>query len=367
MGMSRPQVAIEKLGARAYRIPTDAPEADGTFAWDSTTMIIVEVEAGGVTGLGYTYGAAAIAPFIEDALAPVVMPRDAMETAFIWRAMIDKVRNIGRPGLASCAIAAVDVALWDLKARLLGLPLADLFGGSSRPVAIYGSGGFTTYSDERLAEQIAHFVSDLGCAEAKIKIGETPERDLARAEFAARAMDGARLMVDANGAYSVKQALGLGQRLADIGVSWFEEPVSSDDLPGLRLVRERLPAPIEVAAGEYAFDQYYAAAMVGAGAVDVLQLDATRCCGYTGFLRGAAVAEASHIDISAHTAPALHLALCCATPDTRHIEWFHDHARIEAMFFDGAPRPSRGAIAPDLSQPGHGLVFKREDAERFAL
>jgi L-alanine-DL-glutamate epimerase-like enolase superfamily enzyme len=365
MGIAR--LKVEKLSARAYRVPTDAPEADGTFAWDSTTMIIAEVEAGGVTGLGYTYGAEAIAPFIADVLGPVIASRDVMETAFIWRAMIDKVRNIGRPGLAACAIAAVDVALWDLKARLLRVPLADLFGGSSQSVAIYGSGGFTTYSDERLAEQVGRFVSELGCAEVKIKIGQTPERDLQRAAFAARALEGARLMVDANGAYSVKRALGLGPRLAELGVTWFEEPVSSDDLPGLRLLRERLPAPIEVAAGEYAYDQYYAAAMVGAGAVDVLQLDATRCCGYTGFLRAAAVAEASHVDISAHTAPALHLPVCCAIPDIRHIEWFHDHARIEAMFFDGAPRPSRGAIAPDLSEPGHGLVFKREDAERFAL
>lgn len=365
--MGRPKVAIEKVEARAYRILTDAPEADGTFAWDSTTMIIVEVQAGGVTGLGYTYGAEAIVPVTADMLAPVVISRDAMALPGIWRAMIDKVRNIGRPGLASCAIAAVDIALWDLKARLLKIPLADLFGGSSRPVDIYGSGGFTIYSDERLAEQIGRFVSDLGCAEVKIKIGETPERDLERAAFAVRALDGARLMVDANGAYSVKQALGLGPRLAELGVTWFEEPVSSDDLQGLRLLRERLPAPIEVAAGEYAYDQYYAAAMVGAGAVDVLQLDATRCCGYTGFLRAAAIAEASHTDISAHTAPALHLPVCSAITDIRHIEWFHDHARIEAMFFDGAPRPSRGAIAPDLSQPGHGLVFKREDAERFAL
>lgn len=365
--MGRPEVTIEKVTARAYRIPTDAPEADGTFAWDSTTMIVVEVETGGVTGLGYTYGAEAIAPFIEGTLAPVVVSGDAMALPQVWRAMIDRVRNIGRPGLASCAISAVDVAMWDLKARLLDIPLADLFGGSGRSVAIYGSGGFTTYSDAQMADQIAHFVSELGCAEVKIKIGETPERDLERAAFAKRAMDGARLMVDANGAYSVKQALGLGPRLAELGVTWFEEPVSSDDLLGLRLVRERLPAPIEVAAGEYAYDQYYAAAMVGAGAVDVLQLDATRCCGYTGFLRAAAVAEASHIDVSAHTAPALHLPVCCAIPDIRHIEWFHDHARIEAMFFDGAPRPSRGAIAPDLSQPGHGLVFKREDAARFAL
>ncbi len=369
--MDRPpvssQVPVEAVEVAAYRIPTDAPEADGTFAWDATTLVVAHVRAGGEVGLGYTYATKAAATLVEDVLGPALISGDALATPHLWRAMLDQVRNLGRPGVASCAISALDVALWDLKARLLGLPLAALFGGGAREVEIYGSGGFTSYEDGRLAEQLSRWVRDLGCAEVKMKIGETPQRDLARVAAASEAVDGARLMVDANGAYGPKQALGLGTRLAELGVTWFEEPVSSDDLAGLSLVRERLPAPIEVAAGEYAYDPFHAARMVGAGAVDVLQLDATRCCGYTGFMKGAAVAEAHHVDVSAHTAPALHLPVCAALASMRHIEWFHDHARIEAMLFEGAPRPRRGVIAPDLSRTGHGLVFKHADAARFAL
>ena len=174
-------------------------------------------------------------------------------------------------------------------------------------------------------------------------------------------------MIDANGALDRKQALRLGDRACELGVVWFEEPVPSDDLDGLRLVRSRLPAPIEVAAGEYGYDLFYFRRMMDADAIDVLQADATRCCGYTGFLAAAWLADARPLPLSAHTAPALHLPVCCAAPRLRHLEWFHDHVRIESMFFDGAPRPAGGVISPDMSRPGHGLELKRADAERFAI
>ena len=117
--------------------------------------------------------------------------------------------------------------------------------------------------------------------------------------------------------------------------------MSSDDLDGLRLLRDRAPAGMEIAAGEYGYDPFYFRRMLEAGAVDVLQADATRCGGITGFLKAAAIADASHMPLSAHTAPALHLHVCCAAPRLRHLEWFHDHVRIEQVLFDGAPTPAR--------------------------
>lgn len=359
-------VPIERIEARAYTVPTDGPEGDGTFVWDSTTLVIVEAQAGGATGLGYTYTAGAAADLARTVLAPAILG-DAFAIERHWESMVGAVRNIGWRGVAANAIAAVDTALWDLKARLLEVPLARLFGMGRESVPIYGSGGFTTYSLGQIAEQLGRWAADDGCRWVKMKIGAQAEHDLERMRAARGAIGAAVLMIDANGALSRKQALWFARQAAALGVGWFEEPVSSDDLNGLRLMRDRAPPEMDIAAGEYGYESFYFRRMLAAGAVDVLQADATRCCGYTGFLRAAALADAFGLPLSAHTAPALHLPVCVAAPRVQHIEWFHDHVRIERMFFDGVPVPKRGAIQPDLSRTGNGLAFKRTDAERYAL
>lgn len=361
-----PQAPIGRIDVRSYTIPTDTLEADGTIEWDHTTIVVVEVVAGDMTGLGYTYGSPAVARLVADVLAPVVAGVDAMAVGAAWTAMRRAVRNLGRDGMCAAAISAVDVALWDLKAKLLDLPLARLLGMRRDGVAIYGSGGFTSYDDARLEAQLGGWASD-GLRAVKMKVGSRPADDAARVRLA-RAAIGPEvgLFVDANGALSPRQALAFAERCVEHGVRWFEEPVSSDDLAGLAMVRARIPATIEVAAGEYGYDPAYFDRMLGAGAVDVLQADATRCCGITGFLAVGALCDARHTDLSAHTASALHLHVCCAVPRLCHIEWFHDHVRIEAMLFDGAPRPDHGTIRPDLSRPGLGLSFRRANAERYA-
>jgi L-alanine-DL-glutamate epimerase-like enolase superfamily enzyme len=365
--MASAAAPIDAVRARAYRIPTDAPEADGTFAWDATTLVVVEVEAGGAAGLGYTYTDEAAAGLASGMLARAVAGLDAFDTNRAWAAMVGAVRNIGRAGLAATAISAVDAALWDLKGKLLGAPVVRLLGAARDAVPVYGSGGFTSYTDGQLAAQLSGWAEE-GLRWVKMKIGTEPERDPRRVRTARRAVgDTTGLFVDANGAYARKQALAFAGEFAALGVLWFEEPVSSDDLEGLRLLRDRAPAGIDVAAGEYGYDALYFRRMLEAGAVDVLQADASRCLGITGFLQAGALCEAFQLPLSGHCAPALHLHAACAVPRLRHLEWFHDHQRIEAMLFDGAPRPVGGAIRPDLSRPGLGLELKRRDAERFAL
>jgi L-alanine-DL-glutamate epimerase-like enolase superfamily enzyme len=361
------EAAVTGLRVQAYTIPTDFPEADGTASWSSTTIIVVEAEAGGRHGLGYTYAHASIAPLIAETLADAVRGTDALIPPAAWRAMQRAVRNLGREGLAATAISAVDAALWDLKAVLLGKPLASLLGRYRDSVPIYGSGGFTSYDDHQLARQLAGWVEVDGCRWVKMKIGSDPERDPERVATAKNAIGSAILMVDANGALVRKQAVRLAQQFAaEQDVRWFEEPVSSDDLVGLQQIRECVPAGIEIAAGEYGYTLDYFRRMLEAEAVDVQQADATRC-GVTGFLQVATLCEAHHIDLSAHCAPALHRHLGCAAPRFRHVEWFHDHVRIEQMLFDGAPEPRGGVMAPDLSRPGLGLTLKRKDAERFSV
>ncbi|MEC5409934.1 enolase C-terminal domain-like protein [Paraburkholderia sp. MPAMCS5] len=356
---------LSRIRAQAYTIPTDKPEADGTIAWNSTTLVVVEIDAGGRTGLGYTYASASLVPLIEHMLAEAIEHRDAFDIPGAWLAMQRSVRNLGREGLAATAISAVDCALWDLKAKLLDLPLVRLLGRLRETVPIYGSGGFTTYTDDDLREQFSGWVADDGCRWVKMKIGSDPARDPHRVEVARAAIGEHGLFVDANGALDVKQAAMYAAVFGEQRVSWFEEPVSSDDLAGLRRLRELVPRDMEIAAGEYGYTADYFRRMLEAGAVDVLQADASRCGGITGFMQAANLADVHHVALSAHCAPALHLHVACAVLRLRHQEWFHDHVRIEHMLFDGAPMPHDGVIAPDLSRPGCGLEFKQADAQRY--
>lgn len=239
--MSR-DLPIERIEARSYTIPTDTPEADGTMSWTSTTLVTVEVAAGGETGFGYTYGAGSIVPLVNGTLAETARGRDAMDIPGTWKALQGTVRNMGRSGIAATAISAIDIALWDLKAKLLGLPLASLLGRARETVPIYGSGGFTSYDDATLQEQLAGWVERDGCRAVKMKIGSEPERDPARVAAARRAVGDAGLFVDANGAFGPKTALRMAEMFTAQDVAWFEEPVSSDDVAGLAFVRAHAPA-----------------------------------------------------------------------------------------------------------------------------
>jgi L-alanine-DL-glutamate epimerase-like enolase superfamily enzyme len=358
---------IESVKARAYTIQTDAPEADGTLAWDATTIVIATVKSGDHEGIGYSYTDATAAQLINSSLARLIHGMDAMDVPKVWQRLVGHTRNLGRLGIASSAIAAIDTAVWDLKARRLELPLAQLFGQVHEQVPVYGSGGFTSYSPEQLQHQFSAW-AESGIRWVKMKVGTDPEADPDRVRLA-RGCIGPRvgLFVDANGAYDCKQALALAHVFAEQDVSWFEEPVSSDDLDGLRLLRQNAPPGMEITAGEYGYRLDYFQQMLRAGAVDVLQADVTRCGGFTEFLRVGALAQAWHTPLSAHTSPSLHLHVCCALPALRHIEYFHDHVRIEQMFFDGAAHARDGMLRPNLERPGLGLELKSDIARQFIV
>jgi L-alanine-DL-glutamate epimerase-like enolase superfamily enzyme len=363
-----PAATVDGLDVGAYTVPTDAPEADGTLSWSATTIVVVHAHAGGETGLGYTYADVSTAKLVASKLSGVVAGADPMAPQATWAAMVGAVRNLGRPGIASMAIAAVDLALWDLKARLLDLPLCRMIGMAHDAVPVYGSGGFTSYSLNQLQDQLAGWAQS-GIPRVKMKVGSSPPADPERVRCARDAIGpNAELFVDANGAYSRKQALDLADRFRrEAEVSWFEEPVSSDDLEGLRLLRDRVPAGMAVAAGEYGYDLPYFERMLTAGAVDVLQADVTRCGGITELLRVDSLCRARSLPLSLHCGPAIHLHPALALQQLVHLEYFHDHARIEGLLFDGVQQPRDGALRPDLERPGNGLEFKSRDAERYAV
>ncbi|WP_310963530.1 enolase C-terminal domain-like protein [Nocardioides terrisoli] len=362
------QVSIESLEASAYTIPTDAPESDGTLEWDSTTLVVVRAHAGGETGLGYTYAGAAAAQVVAGKLADVVQGQDALTPVARWAEMQHQVRNLGKPGLVAEAISAVDVALWDLHARLLGVSLPVALGAVHDGTPVYGSGGFTSYDDDQLAEQLSNWAT-AGIPRVKMKVGRDPSRDEHRLGVARDAIGpDVELFVDANGAYSRKQALVWAERFAEHDVRWLEEPVSSDDLQGLRLLRDRGPAGMDVAAGEYGYHLPYFEAMLAAGAVDCLQADVTRALGVSGVLRVAALCDARSLDLSLHCAPQVSAHVGTAIWHLRHLEYFHDHIRIEGLAFDGviSPEPD-GVLRPDRSRPGLGLELKEQDLEPYRV
>lgn len=362
-----PVAPVRKLRVAAYTIPTDFPEADGTIAWDSTTLILVSVDADDHTGIGYSYAHAATAVVVDQTLKPLVLGRNAFDIEGITAAGVRAIRNNGDCGIARMAVSAVDNALWDLKAKLLGIPLCSLLGAARDNMLIYGSGGFTSYSSKQLEAQLGGWSAD-GIRYVKMKIGAHPEVDVARVALARSAIDTeTALFVDANGAYTAKQAREKAQAFVALGVTWFEEPVPSSDRKGLRDIREHAPAGMNIAAGEYGYTLSYFDDMLHSGAVDVLQADATRCGGISNFLKAGYLAEAYGIPFSSHCAPALHLHAALALPSFFIAEYFHDHVRIESLLFDGIVPPVGGRITPDLSRPGLGLEFKYQDAEQFKL
>jgi L-alanine-DL-glutamate epimerase-like enolase superfamily enzyme len=357
------EAPVTRLTARAFEVPTDRPESDGTLAWDSTTIVIVEAEAGGERGLGYTYAPAAAAELVRSLLAPLATGAEALAPAQTFAQMRAAARNAGQQGLCAMAISAVDLCLWDLRAKLLGLSLLDALGRVREAIPAYGSGGFTSYDDEALAAQLAGW-AEAGFARVKIKVGREPERDPHRLEVARAAIGpGVGLMVDANGAFDRRAAARWAERYAEHGVVYLEEPVPSADLDGLRWLRDVVPAGIEIAAGEYLWDLPELARL--APCVDVLQADVTRCGGPTTLLRADGICQALRVPFSAHCAPQASAHVCCAIESAVHLEYFHDHVRLESLLFDGALAAERGTLRPDRSRPGLGIELREADAERF--
>jgi L-alanine-DL-glutamate epimerase-like enolase superfamily enzyme len=355
--------AVDRVEAAVYRVPTELPEADGTAEWSETTVVVVRVAAGEAQGLGYSYADAAAADVVERVLAPLTVGARADEMPRLRAAWDRAVRNRGRAGVVACAISALDVALWDLRARLLGVPLLALLGRARPAAPLYGSGGFTSYDDATMTRQLRGWLA-AGMRAAKIKIGEShggaESRDLHRVRLAREVLGNAELLVDANGGYGPGQARRVERALREFDVRWFEEPLSSD-YPG-ELAALRAGAATDVAAGEYCWSVQDAARLLAAGAVDCLQLDVTRCGGFTGWLEGAALAQASGIEVSAHCAPQLSAHAICAVANGRHVEYFHDHARIEPLLFDGVLHVHDGVLEPG-DAPGHGLTLAQRAAD----
>lgn len=362
-------VRIDSVDVSTYEVPTETEqESDGTLIWDSTTIVVVEIRCDGHIGLGYTYADPSVATVVKSKLASIIKDADPLMPQQAWAEMQVQTRQLGQTGVSAMAVSAVDIALWDLKAKLLDVSLADLLPRYRESVPIYGSGGFCDYTADQLREQVQGWVDD-GFTSVKIKVGRDADADPERVALVREVVGpGADVMVDANGANTPQDALLWAERYRkEFGVTYFEEPVSSQNLAGLAYLRQRAPAGLAVAAGEYGWNLPYFEQMLEAGAVHILQADVTRCGGVTNMLRVDGLCKARNMPFSAHCAPAISAHVCSGMETVVHIEYFFDHYRIERMLFDGTLPPTDGLLTPDRSRPGLGLELKRSEAERYAV
>ena len=365
----RRAVPIDRIDVSAYKVPTDSPESDGTYrvgcdhAWSWSRR-----PAGGKTGLGYSYADTATARLVRDLLAGVVKGRDAMAVPGAWSAMVAAIRNLGRPGIASMAISAVDAALWDLKARLLDVALVTLLGAVREAAPVYGSGGFTSYSIEQLRDQLG------GWAAA----GHPAGQDEDRPPSGRRPRPGpGRPRGDRAGRRAVRRRQRGLQPQAGAGHGRGVRRAGRDLVRGAGLLRRPRRAPPAARPrrrpawtsppASTATTCSTSAGCSRPARLTCCRPTATRCGGITGYLRAGALCEARGLPFSAHCA-----RRCTPTPaapcrPSATSSIFHDHDRIEHMFFDGALTPVGGALHPDPGRPGLGLEFKRQDAARYAV
>jgi L-alanine-DL-glutamate epimerase-like enolase superfamily enzyme len=330
-------------------------------------MILIKVRADGKEGIGYTYGDVSIVEVVNSQLSPLVLEHNAMDLPAIHTSLVKHIRNNGQSGLAMMAVSAIDIALWDLKAKLLGLPLCRLLGQEREGMPVYGSGGFTSYTDQELHDQLSGWVKQ-GITAVKIKVGRDQAADERRVGVAREAIgEHTGLYVDANGAYTVSEALTQAQLFSGYGVDWLEEPVPAEAREQLYLIRQQLSGGMRIVAGEYGYTLNDFRTLLLANAVDVMQADATRCGGITGFLKAGHLCEAFRIPFSSHCAPSVHLHAALSLPCFVIAEYFHDHVLIEQSLFEGLGQIRNGQLYPDLSKPGMGLVFKDKTAQVYRV
>ncbi|MDR2392026.1 MAG: mandelate racemase/muconate lactonizing enzyme family protein [Planctomycetota bacterium] len=345
-------------------------KAKGNFA-DSTRnvgtvgFVVVEIKTdAGRSGVGVTYhevGGEAVRQLIKLDFAHRLIGRSPLETEALYEETFHYIRGVGRKGLAFCAYSAVDIALWDLKGQMLGLPLYRLLGGVKNVLPVYASGGWTSYSRDELVAEAENMVRR-GYGKIKIKVGveggRNPNEDLRRVRAVRDAVGpGVGIMLDANNAWTAATAVRFANRVKELDIMFLEEPVFADDIPGL--ARYKAGTDLPLATGEHEYTRYGVRDLIVAGAVDILQVDIARCGGFTEMLRIAAMSQAWNLSLAPHGMEHMHMHLLAAVPNGLFLERLFMFEEVADSVFSNPPVPVNGALTlPET--PGHGMVLKEE-------
>lgn len=323
----------------------------------------------GVEGLGQCAGLTATRSLIEDALADVLLGAHPFHIEKLWHDLFWKVRGYGRKGLAFQAISALDIALWDLKAKALGLPLYQLLGPYTESVPVYASGGWTNFSLEELIEEQVGYAAR-GFKAIKLKVGkdfgQSEGEDLARLAAVREAVgEEVEIYVDANNGYTAKQAIRMAGRFEEYNIGWFEEPVLADDIPGLAAVAAATMTP--VATGEHEYTKFGFRDLLMANAADIVQPDVGRVGGVTEWLKIAHMAHAFNRPVAPHAFQLVHLHLACATPNLKVVEYLGTYEESDRIWYRDCPQPEDGLLAPFPDRPGLGLELDPETVRAMSV
>jgi len=333
-------------------------------------VLFVEVHSdAGPVGLGWTAGLRATRAVVMDTLRETLIGKDPFDTEGLWNEMFWRVRGFGRKGVAFQAISAVDIALWDLKAKALGLPLYKLLGACHDSVPVYGSGGWTNYTEAELVREQMSYVEQ-GYPAIKMKIGkefgQREREDLARLAAVRRAAgDEITLYVDANNGYTAKQAIRVARGLEEREVAWFEEPVLADDVDGLAQVARATSIP--VATGEHEYTKFGFKDLLARGGADIAQPDVGRVGGVTEWLKVAHLAHAFNLPVASHAFAPIHLHLAMATPNILVVEMLGTETASNRVFFTELPQPKNGRWAPFPDRPGLGVELRPAAVNKLAV
>jgi L-alanine-DL-glutamate epimerase-like enolase superfamily enzyme len=352
------KVKIIKVSSELYRVPLIRPAKDARHGvMNQIELVIVKVDTTeGISGCGYTYtigiGGTAIKDMIEDYLGDELIGANPLMVEQIWEKMWWKTHWVGRGGLVSFALSALDIALWDIIAKHSHCPLYQILGGYNRRIPAYGSGVDLNLSDEELVAQVEGFI-DEGFHAVKIKVGrDEPKEDIRRVRLVRQAIgDKVELLIDVNMKWTVSQTVRMGRALEEYGVGWIEEPLVPEDVDGHHKVAEALSLPIAIGENLRTLNEFQH--YITAKAVDIVQLDVCTVGGITQWRKVAVLANAFNLGISTHYAEEIHVHLLASIPNAliaeRHA-YRLDHVLERPLTFQ------KGGITPP-EIPGHGMVF----------
>jgi len=364
MGYMKDKIA--KVEVHLVSAPVTGGFADATRKVECIGYTIVRVTTqSGIEGFGVTYhevGGEATKMLIEKNIAPKLIGRDPFETEVIWNEMVAYLRGVGRKGLMFCALSAVDIALWDIKGKMLNIPLYKLFGGNDPRVPVYGSGGWTSYSDEQLVEEMVSLVKDDGYQVIKFKVGveggNNINRDVRRVAKVREAIGpDIGILLDANNCWDAATGVRFANMAREYDIMLLEEPVFADDLPGLK--RYKLGTDVPLATGEHEYTKYGCRELVMNNATDYVQIDGTRTGGFTEMLKIAAITQAWNLKFAPHAMENIHIHLVAAYANAPFLERLKLFEEITANIYMDAPKPDHGFMTiPDL--PGLGLKLNMD-------